>query len=131
MCLVLLFRPPAMCFKDDDDDPVLLAKGNGRIVPAPPIVYIPGLRHIQDRLSSRANTLGPRGAAHLPENVVPRGRKTRLAFSQFVTCFCHFQQQTAWALACQVSHSQENAARSEITITVSFRKALNHLLHRV
>lgn len=43
--------PTKMCFEGDQNGPdVWLTIENGRYVPAPPMVYIPGLRQIQDRL---------------------------------------------------------------------------------
>jgi hypothetical protein len=47
-----------MCFKGHESDPdIWLTIENGRYVPAPPMVYVPGLRQIQDRLHRRAHPI--------------------------------------------------------------------------
>jgi hypothetical protein len=44
-----------MCFNGDDSGPdIWLTIENGKYVPAPPMVYMPGLRQIQDRLHRKA-----------------------------------------------------------------------------
>lgn len=52
-----------MCFSSDERDPdIWLVVENGRYVPAPPLVYVPGLRQIQDRLHRK----GYEGRSQLP-----------------------------------------------------------------
>ena len=50
----------SMCFRGDDTEPdIWLTVENGKYVPAPPIVYMPGLRQIQDRLHRKASHRTP------------------------------------------------------------------------
>ncbi len=49
-----------MCFRGDEGGPdIWLTVENGRYVPAPPMVYVPGLRQIQDRLHHKARSIRP------------------------------------------------------------------------
>jgi hypothetical protein len=49
-----------MCFRDttDDERNVWLTVRDGRVVAAPPVVYVPGLRRIQEKLHDKARRAG-------------------------------------------------------------------------
>jgi hypothetical protein len=65
-----------MCFKGDTSGPdIWLTIENGRYVPAPPMIYVPGLRQIQDRLHHKDHHTGSittsvNNVARLPPNAI-------------------------------------------------------------
>jgi hypothetical protein len=66
-----------MCFRGDTSGPdVWLKIENGRYVPAPPMVFVPGLQRIQDRLYHKEHPTGTRptsdnNVARLPSSAIP------------------------------------------------------------
>ncbi|KAF7510552.1 hypothetical protein GJ744_006398 [Endocarpon pusillum] len=55
-----------MCFNCDDNEPdIWLSIENGTYVPAPPMIYMPGLRQVHDRIHHRA---GSKTSSYLPSS---------------------------------------------------------------
>jgi hypothetical protein len=65
-----------MCFKGDTSGPdIWLTTENGRYVPAPPMVFVPGLRPLQERLYHKEHRTGSlltsdNNVARLPSNAI-------------------------------------------------------------
>lgn len=104
-----------MCFNGDEDGPdIWLTVENGRYVPAPPMVYVPGLRQIQDRLQRNANHAW---APPTPSSDIVRLPIDLAKFDSFPRHHTHMS--TSSGASCSATNSTEVAPEHSTRISSS------------